>query len=403
MNNKIKICFLADKHELFDDRIYWKMAVPLKEKGYEIHYLLIRNEAKIGITKEGINYEILKLKTFSKNQYLNFILKLINPNNNYKKLFNIAKNLNADVYHFHDLWINRIGRKLKKLPQKPVVFYDAREPYAEDYVSFSSAQGLLKKIVLAFSNIVDYWEKRMSGYYDLIISNEIIVRDKFRRKLGFDKAEVIYNYTDFYNKYEGVKIEDKKYDFIYCGGITESRGAFKILKATQIVKKNFPDVHVIFIGKYSPDHLRNELNDLILKLGLANNVELHSQVDYKYVSHFYNQSRVGLITWLPEKALTIKLPIKIFEYMAFGLPMIGSNFGHIKKYIKQEDCGLIVNPIDSNEISAAMKELLSNKELYDNFSKNARNATLKKYKWENELNRLLGFYIKFLNERANHG
>ncbi len=403
MNNKIKICFLADKHELFDDRIYWKMAVPLKEKGYEIHYLLIRNEAKIGITKEGINYEILKLKTFSKNQYLNFILKLLNPNNNYKKLFNKAKKLNADVYHFHDLWINRIGRKLKKLPQKPVVFYDAREPYAEDYVSFSSAQGLLKKIVLAFSNIVDYWEKRMSGYYDLIISNEIIVRDKFRRKLGFDKAEVIYNYTDFYNKYEGIKSEDKKYDFIYCGGITESRGAFKILKATQIVKKSFPDVHVIFVGKYSPNPLRNELNDLILKLGLANNVELHSQVEYKCVSHFYNQSRAGLITWLPEKALTIKLPIKIFEYMAFGLPMIGSNFGHIKKYIEQEDCGLIVNPIDSHEISAAMKELLSNKELYDNFSKNARNATLKKYKWENELNRLLGFYIKFLNERANHG
>ena len=62
----IKICFIADKHNLYDDRIYWKMAVPLKKRGYNVYYLLISDEEKKGITEEGIKYDILKINTFSK-------------------------------------------------------------------------------------------------------------------------------------------------------------------------------------------------------------------------------------------------------------------------------------------------------------------------------------------------
>mgnify|MGYP000179802136 CR=1 FL=1 len=47
---------------------------------------------------------------FDQNKYLNFIFKRINPFNNYKKLFKLVSDLNADIYHFHDLWINRIGK-----------------------------------------------------------------------------------------------------------------------------------------------------------------------------------------------------------------------------------------------------------------------------------------------------
>mgnify|MGYP001115289856 FL=1 len=39
--NKIKVCFIADKHGLYDDRIYWKMAMSLQKKGFEIYYLLL--------------------------------------------------------------------------------------------------------------------------------------------------------------------------------------------------------------------------------------------------------------------------------------------------------------------------------------------------------------------------
>ncbi len=399
MIKKIKICFLADKHDLFDDRIYWKMAIPLKEKGYDVYYLLIRDEIKKGITKEGIKYEILKVKTFSKNRYLNFILKNLNPTNNYRTLLKKAAKINADVYHFHDLWINKIGKKLKILKQKPVVFYDAREPYAEDYTSFIKTS---KIGIRVFSWWVDSWEKKKAKNYDLVIANENIVRDNFRRKLGKDKAVSIFNFTDVYKDYNKSSLAEKRYDFIYCGGITESRGAMKILEATKIAKKTIPKIKVIYVGRYTPDTLKLKLQKFIDDNDLKNNVQLFSFVKYAEVSDFYNKSKVGLITWLPAKALTIKMPIKVFEYMAFALPIIGSNFGHIKEYIEKDNCGITVDPNNLENISNAMITLLTDIEKYDLYSNNGRKATLEKYKWDFELDRLIGFYTKALNEREKN-
>ncbi len=400
-NKKTKICFLADKHNLFDDRIYWKMAVPLKEKGYDVYYILIRDENKEGTTKEGIKYEVLKVKTFSKNRYLNFILKNINPNNNYKILFRKATKINADIYHFHDLWVNKIGKRLKKLKHKPVVFYDAREPYAEDYISYTKSKGVTKKMVHLFSYFVDRWEKRMSKNYDLVISNEEIVRDRFRKSLGKEKAEVIYNYTDIYKNFTNTSKKDKEYDFIYCGGITELRGAFKVLEATLITKSKLPTIKVIFVGRYSPENLKEKLQKFIDVNELNDNVSLHTEVNYSEVSNFYNKSKVGLVTLLPVKTFEISMPIKVFEYMAFALPIIGSNFGHIKKYIEQENCGVVVNPMMPDEISNAMIALLTDSEKYEMYSTNGRKATLEKYQWDFEFNRLINFYTKALNKREN--
>ena len=54
----IKICYLADKHDLFDDRIYWKMAVPMKRRGAEVYFFLIGPREQEGITSEGIVFKM---------------------------------------------------------------------------------------------------------------------------------------------------------------------------------------------------------------------------------------------------------------------------------------------------------------------------------------------------------
>jgi len=398
-NSTIKICFLADKHNLFDDRIYWKMAVPLVKRGYEVHYLLIGKKNEKGITKEGVHFEILKIKTFSKNRYLNFILKNLNPNNNYKKLYDKAKDVNADIYHFHDLWINKIGNKLKKLKNNPVVFYDAREPYAEDYISYTNLTGILKKGIELFAFFVDKWEKHQSKYYNLVISNEEIVRNNFRRVLGESKSEVLYNFTDNYNLYNGRDLSRKKYDFIYSGGITKLRGALKILEALMLAVKTIPNIKVVFVGSYSPESLRNEMQNFINRNNLNKNVELHSFVNYSEISNYYNNSKIGLVTLLNSPTFEVSMPIKVFEYMAFGMPIIGSDFGHIKEYIEKENCGITVDPKNVEEISNAMIKLLTNFELYKLFSENGRSATIKKYKWDFEFEKLIGFYQRELNKR----
>jgi glycosyltransferase involved in cell wall biosynthesis len=93
------------------------------------------------------------------------------------------------------------------------------------------------------------------------------------------------------------------------------------------------------------------------------------------------------------------MPIKIFEYMSFGLPIIASNFGHMKDYIQNDSCGTLVDPTNADEIAAVMTELLSNRAIYQRFSENGRKAAMQKYRWELEFEKLLNYYKKALNER----
>lgn len=399
MSEHIKICFIADKHDLFDDRIYWKMAVPLHGLGYEVHYLLIGDRDEIGETKEGIRFQMFRLKTFSSNRYLNFLLKRLNPNNNYSKLFEEARRIEADIYHFHDLWINRIGGKLKELKHRPVVIYDAREPYAEDYVSYIKPWFGFKYFIRIFAFYVDAWEKHKSKAYDLVIANEETVQKKFAKIIGEQKAKVLYNFSDALDDFQDLSYDEKKYDLIYSGAITELRGAYLILNGLIKAKQKLPNIKLVFLGRYYPENLKNELQYFIEKNDLSRNVHLQDAVPYREVAEYYNQSRVGLVLLQRVKTYEISMPIKLFEYMAFGLPVVASNFGHMKKYIEKDLCGTLVEPDNAEQVGSAIVEILSNRKLYEAYSKNGREAAVKYYRWEYEFEKLLTYYKQALDAR----
>jgi len=397
MSETATICFLADRHDLYDDRIYWKMAVPLVKKGYQVHYLLIGKSDETGITKEGVHFKIFKLKTFVSNRFLNFIFKRMNPNNNYKLLFKEAKSLKADIYHFHDLWINRLGPGLKNLKHQPVVFYDAREPYEDDYVSYVKSP--VPWVVNTFASWVDSWEKKQARHYDLVISNEITVQRNFAKEIGEDRSVVLYNYSDMIEYAEHVPVKDKCYDLIYCGAITELRGAFEMIKAINKAKSHFPEIKALFLGNYYPSSLKKELSDMLKKEDLIENIILHDAVPYRKVADYYNKSKIGLVLLQKVKTFEVSMPIKIFEYMAFGLPIIGSNFGHMKDYIQRDTCGIVVKPNDTEDISRAIIKMLKDEKLLIKYSKNGRDAAKSKYRWELEFEKLTGYYKTALDAR----
>ena len=407
----VKICFLADKHDLYDDRIYWKMAVPMKRFGAEVYYYSVGPEADEGTTEEGIAYRVWKVKTFSKNPFVNFAIKRLNPSNNYKKLFDACSDLQADIYHLHDLWLNRIGPGLKALPHRPAVFYDAREPYAEDYRSFSDTGRFSAVIVDIFASKVDRWEKKMAMSYDRVIANESKVQKEFAKVIGEERAVVLYNYLDqdlFAADLEEVKARTdhskhgditKKYDLLYCGLLTEKRGAWNLLEAVRALKPAMPELKVLLLGKIQPPELREAMQKFILRHDLQNTIEMKAQVPYEQVGKYYRDSRVGLLLWQPISSLKIKMPIKLFEYMAFGLPVIGSNFGHIAELIRKESCGLAVDPGNLEEVVEAIESLLQKENIYEAMSNKGVEATRREYDWQKELDRLCNYYKIALNER----
>lgn len=400
VNKPFKICFLADSHGLYDDRIYWKEAISLKKHGFEVYYLLAGEEASKGTTKEGIHYKILNRDNFPGNRILNFFGKRYLKTGLYNQLFLEAKKLNADVYHIHDLKVNRIGKKLKKLHNNPKVIYDIHEPYPENIRDYRKGGFLLSLFWKWYSKYISRWEKKCVRQYDFIIATEENIRDRFRKILPKEKVDTIYNYTNLSDTRKVISFEDKTYDAIYTGGITKLRGAFKILKAVKIAAAEKKDIKVLFLGSYFPPELKVKMDKFISENGLKKNIDLFDSVPYSEVADYYNKSKVGLGIFLSCETHRIILQIKIFEYMNYGLPIVGSNFGHINNYIKNEDVGIAVNPEDPEEIANAILKILEDQELYDSFSKNGKHAIDEKYNWTFMESKLVKIYESLIDDKS---
>ena len=58
----------------------------------------------------------------------------------------------------------------------------------------------------------------------------------------------------------------------------------------------------------------------------------------------------------------------MFEYMAFGLPVVVSNFPYWIEII-DKGCGTAADPLDSGDIAKKISLILESKEIYSNYSK----------------------------------
>ena len=386
-----KICMLADSHDLYDDRIYWKEAVSLVRAGYEVHYILAAEGESRGTTEEGIHFVRLRRDRFPGHLVRNYVAKRTSGGL-YEKMFSEAATLRADVYHIHDLRVNRLGRRLRKLGHHPRLVYDVHEPYPENILDYWPRRGLKGILRRPFARYTRRWERRAVAGYDLVITTEENLRDRFSGYFPGKRVEIIYNYTDLPATAAAGEAVGKEYDAIYTGGITPHRGAWKILEAVRIAKIRKPGIRVLFLGSWFPPDLKTEMAEAIAKHGLKENILMKDAVPYPEVTEHYLKSKVGLGIFLPIKTHRIILQIKIFEYMNFGLPILGSDFGHIARIIDAHKCGLTVDPENPEAIAAGLLKLLSGESPFETMGQRGTEAAQKHFRWDRMADRLLQLY-----------
>ena len=74
-------------------------------------------------------------------------------------------------------------------------------------------------------------------------------------------------------------------------------------------------------------------------------------------------------------------PLKIFEYMACGKPVITTDVGNLKNIIGRHECGLLVQPGDIDGMSQALMKLVKDPELSQKLGENGREAAVRHYSW----------------------
>lgn len=383
----MKICMMAVTHDLEDDRFYWKEAVSLKNHGHEVICIISTDTEEEGITEEGIRYIKVKRIT-TKNRFR----KIISFYRNFSALFHKAEEIKASAYHLNDLYLNLIGKKLKKLPHKPEVIYDVYEAFPDMIRDYKTTKGIRTVIKRIYAELIDRWEIHCSRYYDLIITADGSIAGRFRKKLNNKRVEEIYNFTDLTNCILPLPIEERVYDLVYCGSITRVRGIFNLLEAVKTGRKEKKDVKLLLIGTFNEKGLKEEVEAYIKENALKENVTIVGFVPHKQVGGYLRKSRIGIVPLLPVPKFFKNIPTKQFEYMMFGLPVVGSDLPPIRKYVEESSCGELVDSRSPQEIWSAAYKLLSDKKLYEYYSLNGYKAAHEKYNWSIMEKKLIKIY-----------
>ena len=101
-----------------------------------------------------------------------------------------------------------------------------------------------------------------------------------------------------------------------------------------------------------------------------------------------SKAYIGILTYIPDSENNIFCaPNKIYEYSAFGLPMIGNDIPGLK-ILEFEHAGLVVDEYDTDGIYRAIRAIDSNYSMYSEAAKALYEKMDNKKTIENELNRI---------------
>ena len=387
---------LSCQHSLQDDRIYWKEALTLKQAGYKVIHIGAGSVASDYFSAEGIRLITIPAPRFLNAPVADKIFKLIRGKPAVTDLiFVAAKAVRADVYHFHDLQINKIGKRLKRLPWSPKVIYDVHESYPDLLRDLAPRNMRLPFSLYAY--YVNRWEAACIRHYDAVITTEPYVFDRMKPLVAAGKCiDIIYNYSYFLPPDNTVPQTEKKYDIIYSGSISAVRGIYELIDAIGLIVKSRPAFRALIIGFFNGNGLKLNVAAKIASMGLAKHVVLHDPVPFTEMSAFYQQSRIGICLPYPVKLHRNAVFIKIFEYMAFGLPIVCSDVQTTAKYVTDADAGIIVDSVKPLSIAQAVVKIIDHPALYAHYSKNGTAIVQQHYNWKMEVPKLLSLYNKIL-------
>jgi len=75
-------------------------------------------------------------------------------------------------------------------------------------------------------------------------------------------------------------------------------------------------------------------------------------------------------------------PLKVYEYMAAGLPVVASRLGQLADLIQHDVNGLLTTPGDVAELAAALERLRTSPDLRTRLGNAARATVLRDHTWD---------------------
>jgi glycosyltransferase involved in cell wall biosynthesis len=152
-------------------------------------------------------------------------------------------------------------------------------------------------------------------------------------------------------------------NILLVGGVRRRKDVVTAVKAVRDALEEGVDVRLHIVGPVESEY-KSEVDELIERYGLSNNVIIHGLVTGDHLRDLYLKCDVFLLTSREESS-----PISIVEAMAAGKPVVSTDVGGVPEIVNDGENALLAGIGDHKKIAQLIARIVRDRDLREEFGK----------------------------------
>jgi len=169
------------------------------------------------------------------------------------------------------------------------------------------------------------------------------------------------------------------------------KGLTYLIEAFSLLNHKDFTLHLVGNPKKSSPAYYSQMQNLVRKLNVNKDVFFHDGSDQENVYRLYSDADIFVLPTLKET-----FGIVLIEAMHYGLPIITTNVAAVPELIADNENGLLVPPVNSLALAAAISKLIDNPELRKKMGSMGKQRVANSYYWEQTYSQFLSL-VKSMN------
>lgn len=362
----MKSLHIATLHKRNDTRILLKECASLSDAGYDVAFVVgdgqgDENSGKVRIVDVGS----------AEGRFASRLVPM------WRAMRRVREEM-PDVIHFHDGMFLPLAIFLALTGWR--VVYDVHEDYRQQVMNTRFSLLFRRAASLGYS-VLEWIGSRV---FTRIVAATPHIASRFPEH----KTVLIQNFPmlDELSALHPVSHAERPEQFAFIGGITGHRGIRQMIDAMERLHREGAMLELA--GAFGSKSLQDEMKE---RPGWKY-VRFRNWLPRSGVADVFERSRAGLVLFHPGPNHDLAQPNKLFEYMSASLPVIASDFPLWRQIVEGAGCGLLVDPLDVDAVTEAMRWILDCPEQAEQMGQRGRQAVTVTYNWEREAEKLVECY-----------
>lgn len=159
-----------------------------------------------------------------------------------------------------------------------------------------------------------------------------------------------------------------------------------------------PNICFLMVGEGGP--MKSKLEEFITKKGHRDRVILTGHIEHEEIPQYISTMDIVLAPY-PKLDFFYYSPVKIYEYMACGKPVVTTRIGQIAEIIQDGKNGFLCRPDDVKQMQARISELVTSPSLRALIGEAATQTMVEHHSWRKKAEQLSRLCRQVLDNHRN--